>query len=289
MKIDGHGASRPLLAAGMDARLWRARADLGMYLVVDSPNSNRLGLQAAELVAAEIESVIEVSTAARSGDGGSSREELRSRAKGALESANRVLYEAAMERDDAGDVVTVSAMLLLIEEDYVTLAHVGNCRMYLYRRGELAQLSREHTRAPTRDHTVQVLQRGMGLQAVVELDELVLDLAVGDFLLVASHPVYKMFDSDDDALANRLSGVGPRETVHLANQLVQAVDQSGDGGDATSSVGATCVLLHGYRSRFARARTRRAATSLRAALMRCARYLCFVISASRSWFRCSTP
>ena len=250
MKIDGYGAGRLLVPDGIEAPLWRAREDLRMYLVVDSPNPNRLGLQAAELVATEIESVIETSAAAADGDiSSSTRDDLRACAKAALEAANRLLYGAAMARDRDGDVVTASAMLLLLGTDFAVLSHVGNCRLYLYRRGELAQLSREHLRSGATEQGAQTLQRGMGLQAAVELDELVLDLAVGDFLLLVTQAVYRTFNDDREVLANRLAGTGPRDTAHFPAQLLREIDEA-NGVDETRAVAATCVLLHGYPEPF---------------------------------------
>ncbi|MGD8397479.1 MAG: protein phosphatase 2C domain-containing protein [Anaerolineae bacterium] len=124
----------------------------------------------------------------------------------AIERANQVLLgyarKHAAEAGDMGATLT----LAVVEDDRLTVAHVGDSRAYLWRDGQLAQLTEDHTvpgalvkqgrLAPeaARDHPHRhVLYRSLGLKAGIEIDIYPsIALQPGDSLLLCSDGLWDM-------------------------------------------------------------------------------------------------
>lgn len=154
----------------------------------------------------------------------------------ALAAANRRLTETVAEHSElTGMGTTVSAML--VQDDHVVIAHIGDSRVYLLRSGELSQVSTDHTfvqrlvdagRITEEEAMVHprrsVLMRVLGdVESSPEVDTMVLDTHPGDRWLLCS---------------DGLSGVVPFDELHemlsadagakqVADRLVKA---SLDGG-----------------------------------------------------------
>ena len=117
----------------------------------------------------------------------------------ALAAANRRLTETVAEHSElTGMGTTVSAML--VQDDHVVIAHIGDSRVYLLRSGELSQVSTDHTFVQrlvdagriTADEAMvhprrSVLMRVLGdVESSPEVDTMVLDTHPGDRWLLCS-------------------------------------------------------------------------------------------------------
>ena len=131
----------------------------------------------------------------------------------ALLAANALLAETVFERSElTGMGTTVSAMLRV--GGSVAIAHIGDSRIYLYRDGELSQITADHTfvqrlvdsgRITQEEAAVHprrsVLMRVLGdVDASPEIDTAVLDTRAGDRWLICSDGL-SSYVSEDKIIA----------------------------------------------------------------------------------------
>lgn len=124
----------------------------------------------------------------------------------AVERANQVLLGYAKKHPtEAGDLGS-TLTLAVVEEERLTVAHVGDSRAYLWREGKLHQLTEDHsvpgallkqgkiTPEEAHDHPHRhVLYRCLGLKPGVEVDLCpALTLRPGDGLLLCSDGLWDM-------------------------------------------------------------------------------------------------
>lgn len=151
----------------------------------------------------------------------------------AFEKANTsILDEAAADATLFGMGTTCTAVVVRQARAYV--AHVGDSRAYLYRGGEISQITQDHslvaemvrsgiiTEEDARTHPKRhVITRSMGVQESVEADTLegALPVEAGDTFLLCSDGLTSY--ADDTDLGNALEGATPekacRTLVDLAN------------------------------------------------------------------------
>ncbi|WP_430646833.1 PP2C family protein-serine/threonine phosphatase [Agromyces sp. GXS1127] len=154
----------------------------------------------------------------------------------ALLSANRNLEETVAEHSElTGMGTTTSAML--VQQDRVVIAHIGDSRVYLFRSGELSQVSIDHTfvqrlvdagRITAEEAMVHprrsVLMRVLGdVEASPEIDTMVIDTHPGDRWMLCSDGLSGVVSFDD--IHEMLSADAGAKQV--ADRLVKA---SLDGG-----------------------------------------------------------
>jgi protein phosphatase len=216
----------------------------GLYVVSD-------GMGGAE--AGEVASVITIQTVARSVEqawaAGSARDDTawENCLRTAVESANAAILAYAREHPEStGLGATVVAATM--QSQHLTLAWVGDSRIYLWERGQLQQLSRDHSlvarlveigqlsAAEARTHEYRnVLLRSLGSKDEVAVDTLSLPFRRGARLLLCSDGLTNHVD--DSALADILSR--HREPGEAALELVVAAN-AGGGSDNISAV----VVFH---------------------------------------------
>ena len=164
----------------------------------------------------------------------------------ALIAANSLLAETVFEHPElTGMGTTVSALIRV--GDQIALAHIGDSRIYLYRDGELKQVSTDHTfvqrlvdsgRITEEEAMVHprrsVLMRVLGdVDASPEIDTWILETQPGDRWLICSDGLSGVVKNDD--LKNALAAKdGPKQ---VADRLLK---QSLDAG-APDNV--TAVIL----------------------------------------------
>lgn len=123
--------------------------------------------------------------------------------------ANAAVWEKA-QQDPSLRGMGTTCTLALVEDRHIHLAHVGDSRAYLYRNGELTQVTEDHTlvsrmvregrlepeeaeRHPQRS----IITRALGVDADVEVDELSMGIETGDRFLLCSDGLTSMIGSED--------------------------------------------------------------------------------------------
>lgn len=111
--------------------------------------------------------------------------------------ANQMILARSAEQGIARMGATVVAVM--IQNGVATIAWVGDCRAYLWRGGQLRQLTSDHSvvqelidsgllRADQREHHPQrhVVTRAVGVDALIEIDTMALQMMLKDRLMLCS-------------------------------------------------------------------------------------------------------
>ena len=149
--------------------------------------------------------------------------------------ANRAIREEVARQPDLEGMGTTLTLVELEPEGVARLAHVGDSRAYLYRDGELRQLTEDHTVAAeyvalghisaeeANDHPQShMLTRCLGLTRFVNVDRIDLDLNPGDRLLLCSDGLNSMVPTE--GIAKALTDGTADEA---AWKLVEAANKAG--------------------------------------------------------------
>ena len=167
----------------------------------------------------------------------------------AINTANSTIHEASGGlSEQRGMGTTLTALVPLAATDgepqRVVVANVGDSRIYLWRSGELKQVSADHsyvqellsegliTPAEARIHPRRnIVTRALGIESDVNADSWVLPMVVGDRYVLCSDGLVDEVDDEEIASILRTS-INPQEA---ADQLVQVANDHG-GRDNTTVV-----------------------------------------------------
>lgn len=157
--------------------------------------------------------------------------------QGALREAGAHLIQLAQQNQELSGMGTTATVVKRIGNKLV-MAHVGDSRLYLFRRGELHQLSKDHTVAQELyDHGVltadqalhsphaHILTRSIGQIDVVIVDTLCFELLPGDICLLCSDGFSNAID-DNEELVGLLESAAPEQLVHNLVNLAKEKDGS---------------------------------------------------------------
>ena len=141
-----------------------------------------------------------------------------------IEANTRIRSAADDDTERAGMGTTATAALIGVEQ--VTLMHVGDSRGYLYRAGELRQLTNDHSvvaemvrqgqllpEEAERHTSRNIITRALGAEATVEVDEVRVPLYAGDMILLCS-----------DGLSSLVRDVEIAHTIAESSDARRAVD-----------------------------------------------------------------
>jgi PPM family protein phosphatase len=162
-----------------------------------------------------------------------------------LESLFRKVNSAIWEKSQSAPHLRgmgTTCTLALLDNDTAYLAHVGDSRAYLYRAGELSQVTEDHnlvgkmvsegrlSREEASHHPQRnIITRALGLDPTVDVDLLTLELVGGDRLIICSDGLSSMID--DDAVMDVLSSEGDAQAA--ADHLVDSANQAGGEDNIT--------------------------------------------------------
>jgi PPM family protein phosphatase len=174
----------------------------------------------------------------------------------AVREANAAIWERSQD-DSALRGMGTTCTLVLVVDSEARFAHVGDSRAYLFREGELSQLTEDHTlvgrmvregrlTAEEAEHHPQrsIITRALGVDSDVAVDTFSQELIEGDRLLICSDGLTSMAPAD--AIAGTLSSES--DPQRAAESLVQlAIEHGGEdnvtvvildvgGGGASASV-----------------------------------------------------
>ena len=162
----------------------------------------------------------------------------------AIQRANKVIYQTAKTQANCeGMGTTVVAGLFF--DDRLTVAHVGDSRLYRLREGRLEQVTRDHSllqelvargfytpEEAQRAAAKNYVTRALGVEPAVEVEITEVPAAKDDVYLLCSDGLSDMVDDTDIQLTINTFGAN-LETV--ARQLVQLSNENG-GRDNVSVV-----------------------------------------------------
>jgi serine/threonine protein phosphatase PrpC len=126
-----------------------------------------------------------------------------------IQEANRRVFERASS-DPATSGMGTTMTVALVEDNGVTIGHVGDSRAYVVREGRLEQLTEDHSlvnellksgklsREEADVHPQRsVITRAVGTDPDVDVDAFVVDAAEGDIFLLCSDGLTDMVADDD--------------------------------------------------------------------------------------------
>jgi serine/threonine protein phosphatase PrpC len=135
-----------------------------------------------------------------------------------------------------------TAELLVFDQDHYVLGHVGDSRTYLFRRGELKQLTLDHslvqdqvdrgliTAEEARKHSLRnVILRAVGINEFLAVDLIRGKEVPGDLFLLCSDGLSDMVD--DPSIANVLSH--PVDVAQKVERLIELAKSAGGHDNIT--------------------------------------------------------
>jgi serine/threonine protein phosphatase PrpC len=158
----------------------------------------------------------------------------------AFEEANRSIFEDVGHSVNGMAGTTCTAALLFPE--FVHVAHAGDSRAYLIRKGEIEQLTIDHsvvgemmrkgmlTKEEARSHPHRnVITRAMGLQMEVQID-LIESVALwpGDAVMLCSDGLFSMIGEEE--MARIISSMPPEEAAY---RLIERAKEEGGKDNIT--------------------------------------------------------
>ena len=170
-------------------------------------------------------------------------DEKTNRLASAVQLANRMIYESA-QKHAAQRGMGATVVAVWINEQRLSVAHVGDSRVYLLRAGELQQITDDHslvaeqvrrgilTKEQAESSDMQsVLIRALGIEPEVQVDADEHLLMEGDTLVLCSDGLSRMV-SDLEIASTLLSRTGMQST---ADRLIELANEYG-GEDNVSVV-----------------------------------------------------
>lgn len=167
--------------------------------------------------------------------------------KTGFEQANATIYKAS---DGNNHHITMGTTLVAacIFNNTVTIANVGDSRAYLFTRGKLKQITRDHSfigmhmKGLDRENAIlersnlrNIITRAIGARPDLEIDTFTKSLNDGQFLLLCSDGLYGELDKEN--MERILSQESKAES--MVNKLVMMANQAGGKDNIT-------VVVAGY-------------------------------------------
>jgi protein phosphatase len=159
-----------------------------------------------------------------------------------VQAANTRVLDAGMAGRRNGAPMATTLVACALRFDRVAVAHVGDSRCYLIRRGEAAVLTRDHTlaneqvrlgvlsaRDAARAETRHVLSRSLGSDLFVGVETSEHQLLPGDVLVLCSDGLHGVVRASE--IAHVIANSAALNTA--AHQLVSLANER-DGGDNVS-------------------------------------------------------
>lgn len=162
----------------------------------------------------------------------------------AVRHANTAIYsESVLDSSKAGMGTTLTGLAVSNPFDHkAVVANVGDSRTYLWRHGELRQITKDHshvqslvdrgaiTRAEARvHHQRNIVLRAMGIDSYVDVDTFEVDIEDGDRFIICSDGLVDEAD-DNEIEAQVRSSIGPQD---LADRLVTLANDNGGRDNVT--------------------------------------------------------
>lgn len=197
-----------------------------LYIIADGMGGHAGGSRAAELTIRRLEKYL---------SGASINLSIEKAIRNAFEKTNRDVYDQAHAGDPTTEGMGSTAVMLVIRGQIAKIAHVGDSRAYLYRKGKLQRLTKDHTQVQrmvdggiltpeqARNHpSASILDRAIGNRATVSADissDLVLEN--GDGILLCSDGLSGYVDDQEIEAAIDDSLTPQKNVDRLINMALQ--------------------------------------------------------------------
>ena len=176
--------------------------ELNLMVVCDGMGGHAAGEVASEMAAQEIKRTIaenqDLFKLFEKDSGLSNKNRVIQTLKKAVKNANEKIWNHARQ-DESKKGMGTTAVVSLILEDHIFIAHVGDSRAYLFRNGEVHQITEDHSfvnellnngiisaeQAKTHPQR-NVITRAIGIAQVVEADVISMEVMDGDSYLICS-------------------------------------------------------------------------------------------------------
>jgi serine/threonine protein phosphatase PrpC len=181
--------------------------DLGLYVVADGMGGHIAGDIASRMAIEEIEA--QVRARIEKGGSASSPEFLFDVLRQSFQQANRTIYGYS-RRGPFPVILGTTAVAALMAGDKVYTAHVGDSRIYLFRKHHGRRLTKDHsqvqelidfghlTEEEAENHVLSnVITRSLGGEASVEVDLAVHNLEPGDTLLLCTDGLRRVLSEQE--------------------------------------------------------------------------------------------
>jgi protein phosphatase len=213
----------------------------GLYIVADGMGGHNAGALASEIVVKSLPKMIERRSSSQSGG---DAELISSCLQDAIVSLSQKIWtEAASRIDLAGMGATV--VVASVQPDQAFIAHMGDSRAYLFRHGELRQLTQDHsvvgillrqgeiTPEEAKHHPARgQVSRYVGMEAEVYPDVQWFPTAAGDRLLMCTDGLTGMVS--DSVIGDLLSEFAdPERACHA---LAEAANLAGGKDNITAVI-----------------------------------------------------
>lgn len=211
----------------------RINPALGLAILADGMGGYNAGEVASGMVAELLGAALEQRW---SSQGGERREEARTAAIDSIAHANQAVYAAAQSQPQYAGMGTTLVMALFHGEA-LTVAHVGDSRLYRLRGGELSLLTRDHSllqeqldlgivRAEDarRAQHRNLVTRALGVDPQVEPDVASHETRPGDIYLLCSDGLNDMVEDAEIAAILRARG------ADIDAAATALVERANDGG-----------------------------------------------------------
>jgi len=219
--------------------------ELALFVLSDGMGGEAAGELASKIAVEEIlrhmKEVDRDGSVTLLGDANAQFSELTNRLAGAVRRSNRVIWEAAQQHpSQRGMGATVVAALLCAP--VLSIAHVGDSRIYLHRAGELQQLTEDHSlvmeqvrrglitkEEAERSEMQNILVRALGAEEAVaaEMDEVF--VMPGDQVLLCSDGLTRMVE--DSGIAQVIAeSATPQQAC---DRLVEMANENGGEDNIT--------------------------------------------------------
>jgi PPM family protein phosphatase len=151
-----------------------------------------------------------------------------------VQAANTAVYDSALKAGPGGSSMATTLVTCALRYDRALVAHVGDSRCYLIRRGQATLLTRDHTVAGEQERlgvlsaqeaseapTRHLLSRSLGSNLFVNVETSDHQVVAGDVLLLCSDGLHGAVTALEMADLTSRSGnlaAAARELVALANE-----------------------------------------------------------------------
>jgi serine/threonine protein phosphatase PrpC len=224
---------------------WLADDQLGLYVVADGMGGHRGGeVAAAAAVTAVAQFVRSRREILEKVQAGARPKQLGLVVENACQAAARAVFEEARE-DPRNKGMGCTLTVLLLVRGWAVMGHVGDSRLYLCRRGQVHQLSDDHTYAAelarhgaiepsqVKGHSyAHVLTQSVGAHPTVQPDVLCFQLLPEDRLLLCSDGLSNYLD-DTAWLAEELA---EEDAEGVPAELVRHANEAGGADNITAVV-----------------------------------------------------